>query len=245
MLWSLTTLALAAEPYMAFEWRPLGRADLTWVLEDRTTGLAVGGLDGFARPQGQLSAGAWVHEIIALQGSLGVARLQRTSWVGDVYTQQHWGVIRPGIDARLRLFRPPDGLPRAWAIGGVSLDIPSARDVSNGYTAEEQVTADEVATADRARLGAFGARYGFGVDQTLVGGLSIGAMYTVQWQRSLFVSDDPVTISSLLTGEAALLLQFAWPARDADTAGDEVEEDEVEEGDVEEEDDDDEVTSNG
>jgi len=220
MIWLATTLALAAEPYVAFEWRPLGRGDLMWVEEGRTTGLAVGADDGFARPQAQLAGGVWATPWLAVQGSVGVARLQRTTWVGEVYTQQHWGVFRPGLDARLRLFRPPEGLPRAWAIAGLSLDLPSVRDVSNGYTAEEQVTADEVATAHRARLAALGARAGLGVDQHLVGGLSIGAMYTLQWQRSLFVSDDPATISSLVTGEAALLLQFAWPSNPSEAPDD-------------------------
>jgi len=229
MLWLTTALAFAAEPYLAFEWQPLGRADLAWVQEDRTTGLAVGGLDGFVAPPVQLAAGAWLGDRVAVQGRLGVARLQRTSWVGEVYTQQHWGVVRPGVDARLRLFQPPEGLPRAWALAGVHVDIPSARDVSNGYTEEEQVTAEEVATADRARLGAMGVRLGIGATQRVVGGLSLGAMYTVAWQRSLFVSDDPVTVTSLVTGQGMLLLQFAWPAganapaeppSDADGSGD-------------------------
>lgn len=211
MIWLWTAAALAAEPYLALEWRPLGRSDLTWVSEQRTSGLAVAEQDGFARPQAQLDVGAWLGEWVALQGSLGVARMQTTTWVGDVYTQQHWGVLRPGIDGKVQLGSPPAGLPRPWALVGTHIDIPSARDVSNGYTVEQQITADEVATADRTRLGAVGARAGVGVEQRLVGGLSLGAMYTLQWQRSLFVSEDPATITSLVTGEAALLLLFDWP----------------------------------
>jgi hypothetical protein len=140
--------------------------------------------------------------------------------VGDVYTQQHWGVVRPGLDARVVLGRPPEGLPRPWAIAGVHLDVPSARDVSNGYDPEAQIAADEVATEQRMVLGAFGARAGLGVDQRLVGGLSLGAQYTLQWQRSLFVDADPATVTSLVTGEAALLLQFEWPAAPPSGEGD-------------------------
>jgi len=219
-MWWLMTAALAADPYLALEWRPLGRGDLAWVEEARTTGLAVGGLDGFARPQAQLDVGAWLHPRFALQGSLGVARMQTTLWVGDIYTQQHWGVVRPGLDGKVQLGRHRQGLPRPWAIGGVHLDIPSARDVSNGYDETQQAIADEVATTERMRLGAFGARAGLGVEQRLIGGLSLGAMYTVQWQRSLFVDTDPSTITSLVTGEAALLLQFDWPGDPPATEGD-------------------------
>lgn len=219
MWWSLAAAALAAEPYVALEWRPLGRSDLTWVQEDRTSGLLVGSLDGFARPQAQLDVGAWLTDHVALQGSLGVARMQTTTWVGDVYTQQHWGVVRPGLDAKVRLGAPPPGLPVPWALAGVHVDLPSARDVSNGYDEAQQVTADETATADRMRLGAFGGRLGVGVEQRLIGGLSLGAQYTLQWQRSLFVDTDPRTITSLTTGEAAVLLLFDWPG-DPAGAGD-------------------------
>jgi hypothetical protein len=216
MIVLLTAAALAADPYLAFEWRPLGRSDLTMVQEQRTSGLLVGELDGFARPQVQFDGGAWLTRRIALQGSLGVARHQFTTWNGDIYAQNHWGVFRPGLDLKVRPGPSTSGLPVPWAIAGAHIDIPSARDVSNGYTADEQEQADQSASVDRVRLGALGARVGVGVEQRLIGGLSVGAQYTIQWQRSLFVRQDPTTITSLLTGEAALLLLFDWPKATVD-----------------------------
>lgn len=198
-------------PYLAFEWRPLSRGDLTVVEEQRTSGLLVSSVDGFARPQVQLDVGAWIVESLAVQGSIGVARATVTTWNGTVYAQQHWGVVRPGLDLKVR---PPGmhrGLPIPWALMGAHVDIPSSRDVSNGYTVDEQLDADDAAGIDRVRLGALGARVGVGVEQRVVGGLSLGAQYTAQWQRSLFTRVDPVTIESQLFGEAALLLVFDWP----------------------------------
>jgi hypothetical protein len=198
-------------PYLAFEWRPLSRGDLTIVQEQRTSGLLVSSADGFARPQVQLDVGAWLSENVALQGSVGVARATVTTWTGNVYAQQHWGVVRPGVDLKLRPSRRPAGLPIPWALIGGHVDIPSARDVSNAYTVEEQLDADDSAGIDRLRLGALGARAGVGVEQRLIGGLSLGAQYAAQWQRSLFVRNDPVTIESQLVGEASILLLFDWP----------------------------------
>lgn len=200
-------------PYLAFEWRPLSRGDLTVVGEQRTSGLLVSSADGFARPQVQLDVGAWLTNYLALQGSVGVARATVTTWTGEVYAQQHWGVVRPGVDLKLRPGRRNPGLPVPWALLGAHVDIPSARDVSNGYTVEEQLDADDAAGIDRVRLGALGARAGVGVEQRLIGGLSLGAQYAAQWQRSLFVRRDPVTIESQVFGEASLLLVFDWPRR--------------------------------
>lgn len=207
----LCAQAIAADPFLAFEWRPLGRSDLTMVQEQRTSGLLVGELDGFARPQVQLDAGAWLGRHVGLQGNLGIARHTITTWTGDVYAQRHWGVVRPGLDMKVRPGPSANGLPVPWALVGTHVDIPSVRDVSNGYTEEEQMLGDEAASVDRVRLGALGARVGVGVEQRLIGGLSVGAQYTAVWQRSLFVRQDPTTITSLFTGEGALLLLFDWP----------------------------------
>ena len=139
----------AATPVFGLEWRPLGRADLAWVEEGRTSGLAVAELDGAVRPSLSAFFGAWVSNRTAILGSLGIARLTTTTWTPaaeeggeDTFQSRHWGVVRPEIDVR---FAPwgHDRNPSAFLLAGVYGDIPSARDVSNAYTEEEQATADE------------------------------------------------------------------------------------------------------
>jgi hypothetical protein len=216
MLHVWSTLAAAATPYVGVEWRPLSRGDLLWVAEGDTTGLAVGGLDGFARPQLLAYGGAWITEHVGVHGSLGVARLKSTSWVGDIYEQRHWGVIRPEIDVRVSLLSRSDPRPNPWLFLGPHADIPSARDISNGYTEEEQELADRSATIDRIRLGAVGGRFGAGVDYGLLPELHLGLLCALDWHRSLYRGSDPAVTTAWLVAEAALLLEFHWPGRQED-----------------------------
>lgn len=218
MVWLALAGAHAATPYVGVEWRPLSRGDLTWVDEGDTTGLVVGGLDGIARPQLLAYGGAWLTDHVGAQASLGVARLQTTTWVGDVFTQRHWGVVRPGVDLRVSALERSDPRPIPWMLLGAHVDVPSARDTSNGYTGDESVAAQETATADRRRLGALGGRLGAGVDVALRPELRVGLQYALDWQRSLFADADPATISSWLSAEAALLVEIHWPPTPADPA---------------------------
>ncbi len=211
MLTLLSLAARAATPYAGLEWTPLGRADLAWV----DTGLVVGGSDGFARPDLLAYGGAWWSEHVGLHASLGVARLQTTSWSGEVYTQQHVGVVRPALDARIALLRRGDRRPIPWVLAGAHVDIPSARDVSNGYTPEEEEAADVTATEDRLRLGATGGRLGAGVDLGVLPFLRLGGQWALGWQRSLWRTGDPGTVSSFLSAEAALLVEIQWERSEA------------------------------
>lgn len=215
LLLALLTLAHAAVPYAGLEWRPLSRSDLVWVDEERTSGFAVGEFDGTARPSLQAYFGAWMSDRVALGGALGVARLLNTTEVDGVVRQRHWGVIRPSVDLRIALSQrgPKRALP--WLLAGLHADVPSARDVSTGYTEEEQLAADETATVERARLGGFGARVGFGAEYPITSGLAIGAMYTLEWHRGLFRTDDLSLVSQWLAAEAAILLVFQWPGEEA------------------------------
>lgn len=207
----LLATASAATPVLGLEWRPLSRADLTWSDEGRTTGLAVGELDGAVRPALSAFFGAWVSERTALLGSLGLARLTTTTWTPgvdgepDTYRSRHWGVVRPELDLR---FAPwgHSKTASAYAMLGVYGDIPSARDVSNAYTEDEQATADETAAEDRVRLGGFGARGGLGAEVDLGKGVHIGGQYAIYWHQAVLVSDDSSAVSAWLTGEASLIL---------------------------------------
>lgn len=207
----VATSSAAPSAYLGAEWRPLSRGDLAWIDGGNTTGLVVGGLDGFARPNLSTYGGAWLSERTGLQGSLGVARLQNTTAAGEIVTQRHWGVIRPALELRYALLPHTSEGPVPWLLGGLHVDVPSARETSNGFTPDEQELANESATLDRLRLGALGGRLGLGATVELVEGLAVGLQYTLGWQRSLFLGDDPSATTSLVLGEAALLLQLQWP----------------------------------
>jgi hypothetical protein len=211
-------------PVLGLEWRPLSRADLTWVDEGRTTGLAVGELDGAVRPALSGFFGAWVSRRVGLMGSIGVARLTSTTFTQSAdgettYRSRHWGVIRPALDVRLAPWGH-DRMVSAWAIVGVHGDIPSARDVSNAYTEEEQEIADETAAEDRVRLGGFGGRLGIGAEVHVGKGVHVGGQYAVYWQQTVLAGSDADTLSSWVAGEASLLLAIEFGGSRARPSGD-------------------------
>jgi len=207
----LANAALAVTPLMGVEWRPLSRADLNWLEDGRSSGLSVGEFDGTVNPALAAMGGVWWTPRVATLATLGVARLQNTTQVGKIVTQRHWGVIRPGIDVRWGLMQPAEKRPYPWLFLGMHGDIPSARDISNGYTKPEQKAADENATIERARLGGLGGRAGVGADYRPVPGVAFGIQYGLTWRRGVFQADDREAVTSWLSGEAAFLLAFEWP----------------------------------
>ena len=207
----LIAAAQAATPFGGVEWRPLSRADLVWVDEGRLSGVAVGEFDGTARPGLQAYGGAWLSERVGLSASLGVARIQNTTEVNEVITHHHWGVFRPGIDLRWSLTQRAAHRPFPWLLAGVHGDIPTARDVSSGYTAEEQQAADDLAFVERARLGGLGARAGIGAEYEVLPGLGIGAQWALEWHRGTWRADDLSQVSQWLAANASLLMTFRWP----------------------------------
>ncbi len=209
-MWWIAGAAWAAVPYAGLEWRPLSRSDLAWVDDQRTSGLGVGEHDGVVHPALGAFVGGWISARFALQGGLGVARLTSTTWVGTVWEQRHWGVVRPELAARLALIRPAEGWPVPWVLAGAYGDIPSARATSNGYDEVEQEEADLLATGDRARLAGLGGRLGVGVDLRLHPSFSVGASYSLGLHRSLYLGSDPTTVSTLVSSEAAILGTFWW-----------------------------------
>jgi hypothetical protein len=219
-MWWCIGPALAAPVYFGVEWQPLSRADLSWLDDGRTTGLAVGEFDGVVSPATTAFVGSWLTPRWALQGTLGVARLQNTTWVGDVWEQRHWGVIRPGMSVRYALARRPEPTtppaiqwPIPWLTVGGYGDLPSVRETSNAYDEDEQALADEAATADRARLAGFGGQFGAGVDWWVHPALSLGVSYTLGVHRGLFLGDDQAVVSTWVAAEAGLLATFHWPGR--------------------------------
>ncbi len=208
---ALTATASGGTPFFGLEWRPLSRQDLVWVEEGRTSGTAVGEFDGAVRPVFGAFGGYWFNKYVALQVGLGMARVTHTSRVDDIYRSQHWGVFRPSLDLRFGWMEQGVRRPVPWFLLGVYGDVPSARDVSNGFTDEEQAAADESATVERYRLGGVGGRAGIGVDYRLLPGLSIGALFTAGIHRSTYAGGDVGFASIWASTEAALLLTFEWP----------------------------------
>jgi hypothetical protein len=210
-LWLWINTAQAAAPVAGFEWAPLGRGDLTWVEEQRTSTFAVGELDGFSRPSLSFYAGAWTGPRVQLTGSLGMARLQSTTVIDGVYRQRFWGVARPGFDGRWLFADPDDRWPIPFLLTGLYASVPTARDLSNGYTKEEQGVADAQAESERARLGGFGARAGFGAELRLGRGVTLGGQYALAVHRAVFQADDANATTAWIRGEANFLLGFLWP----------------------------------
>ena len=181
-----------------------------WVEEGRSTGTTVGEFDGVVNPALKAYGGAWLTPRVGISATVGVARIGNTSEVDQVIRHLHWGVIRPGLDVRFALNERRPYRPVAWVLTGGHGDIPSARDVSNGYDETEQQAADDAFSVERAQLSGVGGRTGLGVDYELLPGLDLGAMWAVGYHRSLWRGPDITQLSQAVSAEASLLLQFRW-----------------------------------
>jgi len=231
MLLLLAQLAHAGPAFAGLEYKPLSRADLDWVDDGRTSGLAVGEYDGIVAPGLAAYFGGWLSHRTALSGSLGIARLANSTLVDEIWHQRHWGVIRPGIDLRVAIGSRPERTPWPYVLGGLYGNIPSARDVSNGFTKPEQKAADEAAGQERLRLAGVGVRTGFGVDYPLTERQTVllGGLYTVDIRRSIFVADDTSAVTSWMATSAMLLVTVQWPGQPSDDAAEDSAEDPTDE----------------
>ena len=211
-MWLLSlAMAHAAVPFAGVEFRPLSRQDLVWVEEGRTSGTAVGAQDGVVRPNLGAFGGAWFSRFVGVAGSVGVARRTVSTRVDDVYRQRHQGVVRLGVDLRIGWLEPELRKPIPWFMLGLHGDIPSARDVSNGFTAEEQDAADRAAATTRYRLGGVGGRVGMGLDYRILPGLAIGAVASLGLHRSFYLGGEDTPTTLWLASDVGLLLTFEWP----------------------------------
>lgn len=218
----LTPTAIGAAPFISAEYSPLSRGDLSWTAEAQGSGLLVGEFDGFVNPALKAHIGAWLNRSFAVSVTLGTARMLTTTWVDDIFHQQQWGVVRPGFDLRLAPWNTPPDLPRPWLSTGAYLDLASSRDVSNGYTDAEQEEAGGIAAGNINRLRGQGGRIGVGVDQRVLGGLSVGLLATTVWHRNAVITETTQTISTWTSGDVSLLLIFDWPPTSANTSGDDL-----------------------
>lgn len=227
LLLLLSSLAQAGVvPMVGVEYSPLSRGDLTWTSEDRSSGLAVGEFDGFVNPSLQLYGGAWLHERVGFTVSFGVASLSSRTWTDsvatgevdadgnditvDIYRTRTWTVLRPAGELRVALTPRLLRRPCLWLAAGGYGDIPITSDESSGYSEEEQALADETAYADAARLGGFGLTGGLGVTYRVVDGIAVGLRGDLGWHQGVLLTEDTSVVSSWITTNASLLLQFEW-----------------------------------
>jgi hypothetical protein len=96
---------------------------------------------------------------------------------------------------------------------GGHVDLPSAADQSNGFTAEEFELAQETEDLDRQKLGAIGGRVGIGADLEVVRHLRLGMSWAIDVQQSLRAENDPASANTWVSAEGALLLEIHWPPR--------------------------------
>ena len=216
MIW-LTTFSLAwatpVTPVAGLEWTPFSRADAVWVEDGRTTGSGVGEFDGVVRPQLAAFGGVWFDHRWGLTANIGLARLQQTTWTGDVFVQKHWAVIRPALDLRISLLKRTKPIPIPWILIGGHFNIPSAKEISNGFTEEENEQAELNGLVNRVRLGGAGARLGMGVDYGITKYTRIGFQFYGEWHRMIQKSSEAQLVNSWIGSQAALYLAFEWPSK--------------------------------
>jgi hypothetical protein len=97
-------------------------------------------------------------------------------------------------------------------VGGFGV-LPNAADTDTAYTADEQADADDSAAADRARIGGFGGQGGVGAeyvfgDKQDQPAVALGVRWLVRGFRGQEIEDGAARVSTLVTSEAALVLEF-------------------------------------
>ncbi len=204
---ALVLIATAAgRPMMGVEYVPFSRGDAMWVYEEHTSGTGVSELDGWLQPalnfHGGLQKDRW-----AVLASVAVARLTTTTWLGDGRDQTHVGAVRLGAGYRRYAGLPE--LDRVQAFGDVGLYgvIPSARQQSDSWTDEEQNDADEGAAYTRKSIGALGLWLGPGFGWWVHEQVMLGARYHLVLHRGQILTEDTLSVSTALFGEAAFVVE--------------------------------------
>lgn len=206
----LLATALAAEgSALGVDYVPSGRADLVWVDEARTSGTLVGELDGLVRPSLTpylVLHGARVSTVLGL----GFGRTSEISWTGEERRKVVNAGIRPAVDLHHYLL---EDRASAWVGAGVYGVIPIVRDVSSAYGEAEQEAAREASREVMARIGGVGGRLGAGAEVELSPGLTVGLRFHTNAWRGQRISEDSVSISTLMWADAGLRLQVDLPQR--------------------------------
>ena len=205
---SALAFASPSLPFAGLDWEPLGRSDVVWAEEDRGSGVLVGPFDGFLAPSLKAYGGFWFHPHWAAETSLGVARLQNMVFIGDTWTQQHWGVVRPALAIRWSWNTWNTATVHPWLRVGGFVDFPSVRQTSNAFTRKEQKEADALSDTERARLSGAGVQLGAGLTYPLAPGFRLGGRYQLDYYRSMALENEGDAITSWLHGTAGILMEF-------------------------------------
>ena len=189
------------------DWVPFGRGDVAWV-ESQSTGTLVGEFDGMLVPA-LTGFGGWAGAHDAVLGGFGAASVSATSGVGLAGSGVRVGVVRPSVDYRRYLLGRDPGRATAYLQGGVYAAVPFARTWSDSFTEDEQAAQDVLAAETRAQLSGWGLRWGGGAEVTFESGLVLGARSLFVLHRSAQSTEDAWSASTLVRGEAALVLGFS------------------------------------
>lgn len=209
----LLTSTAAAGGMVGVDLVPMGRADLAWVDEGRTSGTLVGENDGLLRPP--LTAwGGVAGDHLAWLGGLGVAWSATTIWSADpdggedLVTKRRVATLRPSADVRWYPSGRKGKGVQPWLGGGLHVTAPFVSYRSDSWTPKEQKGWDEVADEDRSRLFGWGFRAGGGAELRTAQGMRVGARYMLGYHQSQDVDEAVISVTSRLLGEAALTLGF-------------------------------------
>lgn len=202
----LLVATCSARPMMGVDWVPYSRGDAMWIADDRDTGTAVGELDGWLQPALNFHAGIQ-KDRWAVLGSLAVARLTTTTWLADGRDQVHVGAVRLGLGYRRYLGLPEHQRVSAFGEAGLYGVIPSARVLSDSYTEAEQNDADEGAAYTRKSIGAVGLWLGPGFGWWVHEQVMLGARYHLLLHRGQVLTEDTLSVSTALFGEAAFVVE--------------------------------------
>ncbi len=190
---------------------PPGLGALAWQDDGRLSGNLVGEFDGWIRPP--LSAhGGWINTRASLSASFGFLYLHDRTFA-DTSTVRGVGAFRPAVDYRRYLRPRAAGGVNGYGTGGVFVVVPSAIDVSDSYTAEEQADAVEGEDSLRAQIGGIGAELGFGAEYLFAGGngepaVSLGLRYAGRVYRGQSLQEDQLRVSKVWYGETAAVIEF-------------------------------------
>lgn len=190
---------------------PPGIGTLAWDDANGWSDTLAGEFDGLLRPP--LTAhGGWIGTKDAVLGSIALVRFRDSSFA-ETNSVTAVGSLRLALDYRRYLHRRDPGRVGFYADGGIYYIVPNATDVSDGYTPEEQASADEGSVALRGRVGGIGAQLGIGAEYLIADAagapaVSIGLRYVGRLHRGEIASDEGYEISTVVLSEAALILEF-------------------------------------